>query len=271
MTSSRFEGKVALISGAARGQGREHAVRFAREGADIIAFDICRQLDSVPYPMSTPADLEETVRLVEATGRRIVAGQVDSRDTEAVDEVMSRGLRALGRVDVVVANAGIGGFTENAWSTTDDQWEEMIGVNLTGVWKTLRAAIPAMIDGGRGGSIVLTSSAAGLKATPGNTHYCAAKHGLVGLMRSVARELGEHSIRVNTVHPAGVDTPMIANTHTSDYMAAHPDLAAATTSTLPIRILDSSDIADAVLWLCSDEARHVTAICLPIDAGLTQR
>lgn len=268
--AGRLEGKVALVSGAARGQGRSHAVRLAQEGADIIAFDICRQLGSVRYPMARPEDLKETARLVEDLDRRIVAREADVRDAAGVQAVVDEGVREFGRLDVVCANAGIAGFSENAWSLTDEEWEEMIAVNLTGVWKTVKAAAPAMIEAGNGGSIVLTSSTAGVKGMAGTAHYVAAKHGVVGLMRSLANELAPHFIRVNTVHPTGVNTPMVVN----DYMAevlSDPSAGANLQNALPVEMVEPVDISNAIVWLASDEARYVTGVSLPVDAGFLQR
>jgi SDR family mycofactocin-dependent oxidoreductase len=266
----RLEGKVALVSGAARGQGRSHAVRLAQEGADIIAFDVCGQLDTVPYAMATPEDLAETVKLVEDLDRRIVAREADVRDAAAVRAVVDEGVRELGRLDVVAANAGIVSFAENTWSITDDQWDAMLAVNLTGVWKTVRAAVPAMIEAGNGGSIVLTSSTAGLKGMGRIGHYVTAKHGIVGLMRALAVELAPHSIRVNTVHPTGVDTPMVVN----DYTAQFTERASEQSNMynlLPVELIESVDISNAIVWLASDEARYVTGVALPVDAGMLQK
>jgi SDR family mycofactocin-dependent oxidoreductase len=268
--AGRLEGKVALISGAARGQGRSHAVRLAQEGADIIAFDVCQQLPTVGYKMATPEDLKETAKQVEDLDRRIIAREADVRDAAAVKAVVEEGVAELGRLDVVSANAGIATFSENAWSMEEDVWEETIAVNLTGVWKTLKAAIPAMIDAGNGGSIVITSSTAGIKGMAGIAHYDSSKHGVVGLMRTLAIELAPHSIRVNTVHPTGVNTPMVVN----DYMAQFlvDDFTAANmTNLLPVELVEAVDISNAVLWLASDEARYVTGTCLPVDAGFLQK
>jgi SDR family mycofactocin-dependent oxidoreductase len=268
--AGRLEGKVVLISGAARGQGRSHAVRLAQEGADIIAFDVCRQLDTVPYPMATPEDLAETVKLVEDLDRRIVAREADVRDSPAVQAVVDEGVSEFGRLDVVCANAGIGWIVENTWTMTDDQWEEMIAVDLTGVWKTVKATVPAMIDAGNGGSIVITSSAAGLKGLPGAAHYVSAKHGLVGLMRTLANELAPHFIRVNTVHPTGVNTPMVVN----EYMAQalfSADGSFNLQNALPVEMVEPVDISNAVVWLATEEARYVTGVSLPVDAGFLQR
>ena len=268
--AGRLEGKVALISGAARGQGRSHAVRLAQEGADIIAFDVCQQLPTVGYKMATPEDLKETAKQVEDLDRRIIAREADVRDGAAVRALVEEGVSELGRLDIVSANAGIATFSENAWSMEEDVWEETIAVNLTGVWKTLKAAIPAMIDAGNGGSIVITSSTAGIKGMAGIAHYDSSKHGVVGLMRTLAIELAQHSIRVNTVHPTGVNTPMVVN----DYMAQFlvDDFTAANmTNLLPVELVEAVDISNAVLWLASDEARYVTGTCLPVDAGFLQK
>ena len=275
--AGRLEGKVALISGAARGQGRSHAVRLAQEGADIIAFDVCRQLPTVGYKMATPEDLKETAKQVEDLDRRIIAREADVRDAAAVRALVDEGVSELGRLDIVSANAGIATFSENAWSMEEDVWEETIAVNLTGVWKTLKAAIPAMIDAGNGGSIVITSSTAGIKGMAGIAHYDSSKHGVVGLMRTLAIELAPHSIRVNTVNPSAVETPMIMNEAlmrnfvpespkpTHEEFAARAQLINA----MPIPWVQPIDITNAVIWLASDEARYVTGVALPIDAGAT--
>jgi SDR family mycofactocin-dependent oxidoreductase len=268
--AGRLEGKVALVSGAARGQGRSHAVRLAQEGADVIAFDLCRQLGTVPYELATSEDLAETVKLVEDLDRRIVAREADVRDTAAVQAVVDEGVREFGRLDVVCANAGIVTFAENAWSLTDEQWDEMIAVNLTGVWKTVRAAVPAMIEAGNGGCIVLTSSTAGVKGMAGIGHYVSAKHGVVGLMRTLAVELAAHSIRVNTVHPTGVNTPMVINDFTAQFTATESGQSNMQ-NLLPVEMVEPVDISNAIVWLASDEARYVTGVSLPVDAGMLQR
>lgn len=265
-------GKVALITGAARGQGRAHAVRLAADGADIIAIDLCAQIASVPYPLASPDDLAATVKLVEDTGARIVTAQADVRDQTAVADAVTAGLDAFGRLDIVVANAGI------APMAAADGWRDVIDVNLTGVYHTVEAAIPAMTGHGAGGSIVLISSAAGLAGIgshdAGAIGYAAAKHGLVGLMRVYANLLAPHSIRVNSVHPCGVDTPMINNEHTRAWLAqliaetgAPPDMRNA----LPVQVLQPEDIANAVAWLVSDAARYITGITLPVDAGFLNK
>jgi SDR family mycofactocin-dependent oxidoreductase len=268
--AGRLEGKVALVSGAARGQGRSHAVRLAQEGADVIAFDVCRQLGTVPYAMATPDDLAETVKLVEDLDRRIVAREADVRDAAAVQAVVDEGVREFGRLDVVSANAGIVTFVENVWSLTDDQWDEMLAVNLTGVWKTVRAAVPAMIEAGNGGCIVLTSSTAGVKGMAGIGHYVSAKHGVVGLMRTLAVELASHYIRVNTVHPTGVNTPMVINDFTAQFTATESGQGNME-NLLPVELVEAVDISNAIVWLASDEARYVTGVSLPVDAGMLQK
>jgi SDR family mycofactocin-dependent oxidoreductase len=224
----------------------------------------------VGYKMATPEDLKETAKQVEDLDRRIIAREADVRDAAAVKALVEEGVAELGRLDIVSANAGIATFAPNAWSIEEDAWEEMLAVNLTGVWKTLKAAIPAMIDAGNGGSIIITSSTAGIKGMAGIAHYDSSKHGVVGLMRTLAIELAPHSIRVNTVHPTGVNTPMVVN----DYMAQFltDDFAASNMmNLLPVEMVEAVDISNAVLWLASDEARYVTGTCLPIDAGFLQK
>jgi (+)-trans-carveol dehydrogenase len=274
--AGRVAGKVAFITGAARGQGRSHAVRLAEEGADIIAVDLCGQIGSVPYDMATPADLAETVKEVEALDRRIVASQADVRDYGAVKAALDEGVAQLGRLDIVSANAGIFSFGTME-ELEETQWQDMIDVNLTGVWHAAKAAIPHLRAAG-GGSVILTSSTAGLKAIPNTGHYNAAKHGVVGLMRTLANELAPDFIRVNSVHPTAVDTDMIQNAAT--YALFAPDLPEAertrevaaerfgTLNLLPIPWVQARDISNAVLWLASDESRYVTGVTLPIDAGL---
>lgn len=271
----RVEGKVAFITGAARGQGRSHAVRLAQEGADIIAVDVCQQIRGVPFPMSTPDDLKETVRLVEEQDRRIVAAQADVRDYAALKAAVDDGVAQLGRLDIVVANAGIGNGGKPLAETDEQTWQDMIDVNLTGVWLTTKAAIPHMIAGGRGGSIVLTSSVGGLKAHPNVGNYVAAKHGVVGIMRTLALELAQHRIRVNSVHPTQVNTPMVMNEST--FRMFRPDLENPTRddfapisqmiNVLPVPWVEPEDISNAVLFLSSEEGRYITGVPLPIDAG----
>jgi SDR family mycofactocin-dependent oxidoreductase len=274
--AGRVEGKVAFITGAARGQGRSHAIRLAQEGADIIAVDLCDQVGSVPYPMSTPADLAETVKEVEALDRRIVATQADVRDFGVLKAALDDGVAQLGKVDIVSANAGIFSFG-TLEELTDAQWQDMIDVNLTGVWHAAKAAIPHLRAAG-GGSIVLTSSTAGLQALLNTGHYNSAKHGVVGLMRTLALELAPDMIRVNSVHPTAVDTDMIQNSATYELFASDLPEAERTRenlaprfqglNVLPIPWVEPIDISNAVLWLASDESRYVTGVTLPIDAGL---
>ncbi|MEU0538509.1 mycofactocin-coupled SDR family oxidoreductase [Nocardia sp. NPDC005978] len=273
--TGRVEGKVAFITGAARGQGRAHAVRLAQEGADIIAIDVCKQLDNVPFAMSTPEDLATTAELVKGHGRRVVTAEVDVRDYEAMKAAVDSGVEQLGRLDIVVANAGIGNEGGLLTDLKEELWDDMIGVNLGGVWKTVKAAVPHIVSGERGGSIILTSSVGGLKAYPNVGHYVAAKHGVVGLMRTFAVELGHHSIRVNSVHPTHVNTPMVMNEGT--YKLFRPDLESPGPAdlepicrmfhTLPVPWMEPEDISNAVLFLASDEARYITGVPLPIDAG----
>ncbi|MET9491260.1 mycofactocin-coupled SDR family oxidoreductase [Nocardia sp. NPDC006630] len=271
----RVEGKVAFITGAARGQGRSHAVRLAQEGADIIAVDVCKPVSGTDLiPASTPEDLAETAGLVKGLGRRIVTAEIDVRDYDALRSVVDSGVEELGRLDIVVANAGIGNGGATLDKTSEEDWQTMIDINLSGVWKTAKAAVPHLIAAG-GGSIILTSSVGGLKAYPHTGHYVAAKHGVVGLMRAFAVELGQHSIRVNSVHPTNVNTPMFMNQGTMKMF--RPDLENPTEEdfapvakfmhTLPVGWVEPIDISHAVLFLASDESRYMTGVPLPIDAG----
>lgn len=270
--AGQLEGKVAFITGAARGQGRSHAIRLAQEGADIIAVDICAQIDTVPYPMSTPDDLAETVRQVEALDRRIQASQADVRDRTALQAAFDAGVAALGPVDIVLGNAGIAPMSLRP---TAREWQDVIDVNLTGVYNTVEVAKTPMIERGQGGAIVLTSSTAGLNGiggnTPGGLGYTAAKHGVVGLMRSYANYLAPHRIRVNTVHPTGVNTPMVVNEPMQEYLQADPSMGQALANALPVDMLEPVDISNAILWLVSDAARYVTGVTLPVDAGFTNK
>lgn len=265
----RLDGKVAVITGAARGQGRSHAVRLANEGADVVACDIADiTLTSVPYELATRDELKETKQIVEEHGRRCLAMQGDVRSTTQMTELADETMRQFGRIDILVANAGILSLSDTTWDLTDQQWEEMIDVNLTGVFKSCRAVVPHMLHGGRGGAIIITSSIAGLKGVAGCTHYTAAKHGVVGLMRTLARELAPYSIRVNTLHPTGVDTPMSNNEYFRSWLDSHNELAdAMRANMMPIEALPASAITDAVAWLVSDEARWVTGVTVPVDAG----
>ncbi|HEX7427376.1 MAG TPA: mycofactocin-coupled SDR family oxidoreductase [Mycobacterium sp.] len=271
----RVDGKVAFITGAARGQGRSHAVRLAEEGADIIAVDICRGFEHSPAPAATPEDLAETADMVKNLDRRIVTAEVDVRDFDALKAAVDSGVEQLGRLDIVVANAGIGTTGVKLHKMSEDSWEETIDVNLGGVWKTVKAAVPHLLAGGRGGSVIITSSVGGLKAYPQVGHYVTAKHGVVGLMRTFAVELGQHSIRVNTVHPTHVNSPLLMNEST--YRLFRPDLEnpgpddlapiCQSFHFLPIPWVTPADISNAVLFLASDEARYITGVTLPVDAG----
>ncbi|WP_433715091.1 mycofactocin-coupled SDR family oxidoreductase [Nocardia sp. CA-084685] len=274
--AGRVEGKVAFITGAARGQGRAHAVRLAQEGADIICVDVCKQLDGVIIPMSTPADLAETVDQVQALGRRIIAAEVDVRDYDAMKAVVDEGVERFGRLDIVVANAGLGSEGKRLDRMSEKVWRDMIDVNLTGVWLTAKAGIPHLVAGGRGGSIVITSSSGGLRAHPNIGHYIAAKHGVIGVMRTLAIELGDKSIRVNAICPTQVGTPLLLNDET--FRMFRPDLenptkedfapASQRMHVLPTPWVDAEDIANAALFLVSDEARFITGVALPVDAGM---
>jgi SDR family mycofactocin-dependent oxidoreductase len=274
---ARVEGKVAFITGAARGQGRSHAVRLAQEGADIIAVDVCHGFDSVPYDGATEADLEETVKLVESLDRRIVAQQADVRDLASLQAAVEAGLSQFGHIDIVIANAGIASFAP-ALDLSEEMWQDVIDINLTGLWKTVKATAPLMVERGQGGSIILTSSVAGIIAFPALAHYTAAKHGVVGLMRALAVELAPASIRVNSVHPTTVDTPMIANpAGYSLFMGGAPDVTREQAAVgmkalnaLPVPWVEALDVSNAVLYLASDEARYVTGTTMVIDAGAAQ-
>ncbi len=268
----KLDGKIAFVTGAARGQGRSHAIRLAQEGADIIAVDICAQIDTVPYPMSTPEDLAETVKEVEALDRRIVARQADTRDEAALRAAFEAGVAELGPVDIVLANAGIAPMSAHE---THDAWQDVIDVNLTGVFNTVEIAIPSMVAAHKGGAIVLTSSTAGNNGIGGPTRgglgYTAAKHGVVGLMRSYANNLAPHSIRVNTVHPTGVRTPMVVNEAMQEFLAQDPSLSNAMANALPVDMVEPVDISNAIVWLVSDDARYVTGVQLPVDAGFSNK
>lgn len=273
--AGRVEGRVAFISGAARGQGRSHAVRLAQEGADIIAIDVCGPIDNLAYPHSTPEDLAETADLVKAQDRRIVTAQVDVRDFDGLKAAVDSGVEQLGRLDIIVANAGIGTFGNKLHKIRESIWQDMIDVNLSGVWHTVKAGVPHILAGERGGSIVLTGSVGSHKAMAHTGHYIAAKHGVLGLMRAFAVELGQHNIRVNSVHPSQVNTPMTMNDIT--FKLFRPDLEnpgpddfapfSQMTHTMPVPWVEAVDISNAVLFLASDESRYVTGVSLPVDAG----
>jgi SDR family mycofactocin-dependent oxidoreductase len=271
-----LDGKVAFITGAARGQGRSHAFRLAEEGADVIALDIGRDaVESVGYPLGTTSELDETIAAVEARGRRAVRGVADVRHLAQVQSVVDAGLEELGHIDIVCANAGIGSWA-SSWEMSPQQWQEMIDVNLTGVFNTTRAALPSMVERGEGGCVVLTSSTAGLIGYAHTAHYTAAKHGVLGLMKVLAQELGPHGIRVNAVCPTTVNTPLVVNDGT--FQLFRPDLDEPTAADvrepfaglniLPdLPWIEPEDVSEAVVWLCSDAARYVTGVAMPIDAG----
>lgn len=274
----RFEDKVVFISGVARGQGRQHAVRFAAEGARIIGVDVCADQPNTPYPLATEDDLAETVRRVESAGGAMHAEVADVRDLDALRRALKGGMDKYGRLDVILANAGTYSPGPTQWLTSE-AWDETVSINLTGVFNTVRAGINRMIEQNEGGAIVITSSTAGLKGFYGSPAYNAAKHGVVGFMRSLALELAPNNIRVNTVHPTSVNTPMIINDVFPRLVRM--DLENPTTEDAgeflrPQQALDTpwveaDDISDAVLWLCSDEARWVTGTTLPVDAGSLQK
>ena len=269
-----LEGRVAFVTGAARGQGRSHAVRLASLGADVVALDICADIASVRYAQPGPADLEETIRLVHDTGRRALPIIADVRDPEAMVKAVTETIAEFGRIDIVCANAGVIQL-KAATQISSSDWMEIIGINLTGVWNTISPALAPMIARGEGGSIIITSSAAGVKGPPNMAHYAASKSGLIGLMRSLSAELGEHSIRVNCIAPTTVDTEMV---HWPEaYRIFRPDLDTpgrddvsdvfASINVLPVPWIDVTDVTNAVEFLATDASRYVTGIVLPIDAG----
>jgi len=274
----RMDGKVALITGAARGQGRSHALRLAEEGAEIIAVDLCRPVETAPYELATADDLAETAKLVEELDRRIVAREADVRDLAQLQAVVQEGVSEFGHIDVVCANAGIAGAAPTL-EMDENVWQEMIDINLTGVWKTIRAAVAPMVERRQGGAVIITSSVAGLVGFPNLSHYSAAKHGVVGLMRVLVQELAPYMIRVNTVNPTTVDTPMVNND--AIFRLFRPDLENPTRddaaealvglNALPIPWVEARDVSNAVLWLASDEARYITGVALPVDAGFLQK
>ena len=274
--AGQFDGKVVFVTGAARGQGRSHAVRFAEEGADIIALDLCEQIGSVAYPMPTREDLDETVNLVEKTGRRIVAEQADVRDFERLKEVVANGVAELGRLDFVLANAGI--FPAAGQQRLDiSSFVDAIDVNLKGVYFTIEAALPSMLRHGDGGAIVITSSAAGFKSVSttfdsmshGAAGYTAAKHGVIGVMRHYATSLAEKNIRVNSVHPGGVATPMIINEAMGRLIGDDPDFGKAQQPKLSMPPMEPEVITDMMVYLCGASGRYLTGVALPMDGGLT--
>jgi SDR family mycofactocin-dependent oxidoreductase len=271
---ARLDGKVALITGAARGQGRAHAVRLAEEGADIVAVDIAEDIESVPYELSRADDLEKTVARVEGLGRRGLAVQADVRSQEQLDAAVERGISELGGIDVLVANAGINSLAP-FWEMSEEMWQDMIDINLSGMWRSAKALAPHFIER-RGGAIVMTASQASFEPTALIAHYAAAKHGVIGLMRNVALELAPYNVRCNAVAPGAIDTAMINNPRLYELFAgggAEPTREAAFESIRHYNLLNGRSmlppeaVSNAVLWLASDEAEHVTGIELSVDAG----
>ena len=272
-------GRVAFVTGAARGQGRAYAVRLAREGADVIISDICAPVsDTIPYVGATPEDLAETARLVEAEGRAVLSRTVDIRDDVALRQLVADGVERFGRLDVLVANAGVLSWGR-LWELSDEQWNTVIDVNLTGTWRTLRAVIPAMIDAGNGGSIVIISSSAGLKATPGNGHYAASKHGLTSMTNTLAIELGEYSIRVNSVHPYSIATPMIQNDAMLAVLGKHQSYLnsfapmpyqppAKNSGAKRSDFMSAEEAAEVVVWLAGDRSGLLSGSQISIDRGV---
>ncbi|GAA1851395.1 mycofactocin-coupled SDR family oxidoreductase [Pseudonocardia ailaonensis] len=268
----KLDGKVAFITGAARGMGRAAAVRLAEDGADIVAVDICGQIASVPYPLATVDDLKETERLVEALGRRIVARAADVRDREGLQAAFDEGRAELGPVGIVIANAGIAPMAVEEHPAA---WQDSLDVNLTGVFHTVDVAVPSMVEAGHGGSIALVSSTGGLVGVngpdPGGLSYGAAKHAVVGLMRSYANFLARHSIRVNTVNPTGTRTTMAVNDAMAAFFARSASFSGEKARALPVDMIEPEDVANALAWLVSDDARYVTGVALPVDAGFVNK
>jgi SDR family mycofactocin-dependent oxidoreductase len=273
-----LEGRVAFVTGAARGQGRAHAARLAADGADIIAIDVCRPIsDTITYPAPTSGDLAETVRLVEAAGRKVLAREVDIRDLAALQEVVADGVEQFGRLDVVVANAGVLSWGR-MFEMSEEQWDTVIDVNLNGTWRTIRAAVPAMIEAGNGGSIIIVSSSAGTKATPGNGHYSASKHGLVAITNALAIEVGEFGIRVNSIHPYSIDTPMVEPEAMMEIFGKYP---AFLHSFKPMpyhpvnhdgkkglkEFMTPEEVSDVVSWLASDGSATISGSQIAVDRG----
>lgn len=269
-----LDGKVALVTGAARGQGRAHCVRLAGEGADIVALDLCQDLPGIQYPMATADDLDETVDLVKQTGRRVVKAVADVRSLSAMRAAVAAAVDELGGIDILVANAGVAGLGLGQLSDAEleETWDSVVDTNLKGVWATVLAVGPAMVARGGGGSMILISSSAGLKGLTspgafGNEGYGASKHGVVGLMRQFAVEFSPHSIRVNSIHPTGVNTMMVNNEAMNNFFAQFPDAANSISNLLPIGVLEPEDISDSVVYLASDMSRYVTGVTLSVDAG----
>ncbi|WP_216899903.1 mycofactocin-coupled SDR family oxidoreductase [Nocardia alni] len=267
----RVEGKVALITGAARGQGRSHAVRLAEEGARVVVTDVCHDIsDALPYPLGTKEELEETVQLVRATGGECVAVQADVRSIGEIQAAVDAAVTEFGRLDIVIANAGVMS-SGRAWELPEEAWDVVIDVNLKGAWNTVRAAVPGMIEADAGGSIILTSSAAGIRGHVPYVHYVASKHGLVGLMKGLANELAPHNIRVNTVHPTGVSDTGISLGVPAEELAAREPMFALSAMNPLAPYVEPRDVSNAVLFLASDEARYVTGLQFTVDAGATNK
>jgi (+)-trans-carveol dehydrogenase len=273
----RLTNKVALISGVARGQGRSHAQRLAAEGVSIIGFDGLCTYDTVPYKQATQQDLDETVRLIEAAGGRIYAGRADVRDRAEIERIISAGVAEVGPIDIVVANAGIGITSRPFWEVSQAEWDDVVGVCLTGVWHTVSAAVPSMIAAGQGGSVIMTSSAAAIKAAPQLSPYIAAKTGVIGMMRSMANDLAPYRIRINCVAPTAVPTDFVLNDRLYQIFSPdspEPNLEDAKKVMRSMHPLgepwiETQDISAAVAYLASDEARYITGIVLPVDLGLS--
>ena len=277
-TGGPLEGRVAFITGAARGQGRAHAIRLASEGADIIAIDVCAPIsDSITYPLGTSEELAETVRSVEATGRKVLSREVDIRDLAALQQMVADGVEQFGRLDILVANAGVLSWGR-LFEMSEEQWNAVIDVNLNGTWKTIRAAVPAMIEAGNGGSIIIVSSSAGLKATPGNGHYAASKHGITALTNSLALEVGEFGIRVNSIHPYSIDTPMVEKEAMMELFGKFPSfihsfkpfpyrsVSQAGTSSLQ-DFMTAEEVSDVVSWLAGDGSATISGSQINVDRG----
>ena len=273
-----LKGRVAFVTGAARGQGRAHAVRLAAEGADIVAIDVCAPVsDTITYAMPTPEDLAETARQVEATGRKVLAREADIRDLAAQQQVVAEAVEQFGRLDILVANAGVLSWGR-MFEMSEEQWDTVIEVNLSGTWRTVRAVVPAMIEAGNGGSIIIVSSSAGLKATPGNGHYAASKHGLVAITNSLAIELGEFGIRVNSIHPYSIDTPMIEKQAMAAIFSKYPNYLHSF-SPMPYRPVNRhgrnglqeamapEEVSDVVVWLAGDGSATISGSQIAVDRG----
>ncbi|BBZ00691.1 NAD-dependent oxidoreductase [Mycolicibacterium chitae] len=278
-TAAPLDGRVAFVTGAARGQGRAHAVRLAAEGAHIVAIDVCKSLsDTVTYPMPTADDLAETARQVEATGRKVLTREVDIRDLAAQQQVIADAVEQFGRLDIVVANAGILSWGR-IWELSEEAWDTVVDVNLNGTWRTIKAAIPAMIEAGNGGSIIIVSSSAGLKATPGNAHYAASKHGLVALTNALALEAGEFGIRVNSIHPYSIQTPMIEPEAMAAIFAKFPTFLHSF-APMPLKpvaregkpglqeFMAPEEVADVVAWLAGDASMTISGSQIAVDRGV---